>query len=97
MLAASDGPMLDEQPSEAGSNILHFPAALDGAVPSYNVLAVPAELKFMPEAIAGIYLGKFAKWNDPAITGSNPGVKLPAEGTVSVHRSDGSVSVALIQ
>ncbi len=49
-----------------------------------------AVLNFTPEALAGIFLGKITKWNDPAITGPNPGVKLPDEDIVVVHRSDGS-------
>lgn len=87
---ASDGPMTDEQLKQAGFKILHFPTVLGAAVPSYNIPGVTAELKFTPEALAGIYLGKVAKWNDPAIAGANPGVKLPAEDIVVLHRSDGS-------
>jgi phosphate transport system substrate-binding protein len=87
---ASDGPMTDEQLKQAGFKILHFPTVLGAAVPSYNIPGLTAELKFTPEALAGIYLGKVTKWNDPAITGPNPGVKLPAEDIVVVHRSDGS-------
>jgi len=87
---ASDGPMTDDQLKQAGFKILHFPTVLGAAVPSYNLPGVTAELKFTPEALAGIYLGKVTKWNDPAIAGSNPGVKLPAEDIVLLHRSDGS-------
>jgi phosphate transport system substrate-binding protein len=87
---ASDGPMTDDQLKQAGSKILHFPTVLGAAVPSYNIPGVAGELKFTPEALAGIFLGKVTKWNDPAIAGQNPGVKLPAEDIVVIHRSDGS-------
>jgi phosphate transport system substrate-binding protein len=87
---ASDGPMTDEQLQQAGFKILHFPTVLGADVPSYNIPGVTTELKFTPEALAGIFLGKVTKWNDPAIAGANPGVKLPAEDIVVVHRSDGS-------
>ena len=87
---ASDGPMTDDQLKQAGFKILHFPTVLGGAVPTYNIPGVTAELKFTPEALAGIFLGKVTKWNDPAIAGANAGVKLPAEDIVLVHRSDGS-------
>jgi len=87
---ASDGPMTDEQLKQAGFTILHFPTVLGAAVPSYNIPGLTAELKFTPEALAGIFLGKVTKWNDPAIAGANSGVKLPAEDIVVVHRSDGS-------
>ena len=91
---ASDGPMNDQQLAEAkqklGYDILHFPTVLGADVPSYNIPGVTAELKFTPESISNIYLGKITKWNDPAITGPNPGVKLPNMDIVVVHRSDGS-------
>jgi phosphate transport system substrate-binding protein len=87
---ASDGPMSDEQLSQAGFKILHFPTVLGGAVPSYNVPGVATDLKFTPEALAGIYLGKITKWNDPAIASVNPGVKLPKDDIIVVHRADGS-------
>lgn len=87
---ASDGPMNDDQLKQASVPILHFPTVLGADVPSYNLPGVTAELNFTPEAIAGIFLGKITKWNDPAITGANPGVKLPGDDIVVVHRSDGS-------
>jgi len=87
---ASDGPMTDEQLQQAGFKILHFPTVLGGAVPTYNIPGVSAELKFTPEALAAIFLNKVTKWNDPAIAQANPGVKFPAEDIVVIHRSDGS-------
>jgi phosphate transport system substrate-binding protein len=91
---ASDGPMTDEQiadfKTKRGTEILHFPTVLGADVPVYNVPGVATGLKFTGEALAGIFLGKITKWNDPAIASSNPGVKLPAADIVVVHRSDGS-------
>lgn len=87
---ASDGPMNDDQLKQASVPILHFPTVLGADVPSYNVPGVSAELNFTPEALAGIFLGKITKWNDPAIVLANPGVKLPSDDIVVVHRSDGS-------
>jgi phosphate transport system substrate-binding protein len=91
---ASDGPMNDEQlkafQDKHGFGILHFPTVLGADVPTYNIAGVSAELNFTPEAIAGIFLGKITKWNDPAITGANKGVNLPGSDIVVVHRSDGS-------
>ena len=87
---ASDGPMSDEQLSQAKGKILHTPTVLGAVVPAYNVPGVSGELKFTPEALAGIYLGKITTWNDPAIAKANPGVNLPAQQIVVVHRSDGS-------
>src|SRR6202166_2249202 len=90
----SDGPMNDDQlkafQDKHGFGILHFPTVLGAAVPTYNIPGVTAELNFTQDAIAGIFLGKITKWNDPAITGANAGVKLPAADIIVVHRSDGS-------
>src|SRR6202049_3641838 len=60
---ASDGPMSDEQLKQAGVKILHFPTVLGAAVLTYNIPGVATDLKFTPEAIAGIYMGKITKWN----------------------------------
>jgi phosphate transport system substrate-binding protein len=91
---ASDGPMNDEQlkafQDKRGTAILHFPTVLGADVPTYNIAGVSASLNFTPEALAGIYLGKITKWNDPAIAGANKGVNLPGADIVVVHRSDGS-------
>jgi len=92
---ATDGPMNDEQlkafqDKHNGTGILHFPTVLGAAVPTYNVAGVSAPLNFTPDALAGIFLGKITKWNDPAIAGANKGVDLPAADIVVVHRSDGS-------
>jgi phosphate transport system substrate-binding protein len=87
---ASDGPMTDDQLKEAKMKILHFPTVLGADVPAYNIPGVNAELKFTPDALAGIFLGKITKWNDKALTGPNPGVSLPDRDIIVVHRSDGS-------
>ena len=87
---ASDGPMTDDQLKGASVPILHFPTVLGAAIPSYNVAGVSGDLNFTGEALAGIFLGKITKWNDPAIASANSGVKLPGDDIVVVHRSDGS-------
>lgn len=91
---ASDGPMNDDQlkvfQEKRGTKVLHFPSVLGADVPTYNIPGVTATLNFTPDALAGIFLGKITKWNDPAITGANKGVNLPANDIVVVHRSDGS-------
>ena len=87
---ASDGPMTDEQLKEAKTKILHIPTVLGSDVPAYNVPGITGEIKFTPEALAGIFLGKIQNWNDPALTKVNPGVNFPNQQIVVVHRSDGS-------
>src|SRR6202451_2801473 len=87
---ASDGPMSDDQLAQAKFKILHFPTVLGAVIPTYNVSGVSTDLNFTQKALAGIYLGTITKWNDPEITKANPGVKLPGDDIVVVHRSDGS-------
>jgi phosphate transport system substrate-binding protein len=88
---ASDGPMTDEQLAQTKIKILHVPTVLGAVVPAYNVSGVSGEIKFTPEALAGIFLGKITNWNDKAIASANPGVNFPKdEPIVVIHRSDGS-------
>jgi phosphate transport system substrate-binding protein len=87
---ASDGPMTDEQLAQSKIKILHFPTVLGAVVPTYNVPGVATDLNFSQKALAGIYLGEITKWNDPEIVKANPGVKLPNDDIVVIHRSDGS-------
>jgi phosphate transport system substrate-binding protein len=87
---ASDGPMTDDQLREAKIKILHVPAVLGADVPAYNIPGVAGELKFTPEVLAGIFLGKITNWNDKALAAANPGVSLPNQDIIVVHRSDGS-------
>jgi phosphate transport system substrate-binding protein len=87
---ATDGPMNDEQLKAAPGALMHFPTVLGAVVPVYNIPNVSAELKFTGAVLADIYLGKIAKWNDPAITKLNPGVNLPATDITVVHRAEAS-------
>jgi phosphate transport system substrate-binding protein len=87
---ATDGPMTDEQLSQAPTKILHIPTVLGAVVPAYNIPGVNQELKFTPELLANIFLGKISNWNDAQIAKVNPGVKFPNQEIVVVHRSDGS-------
>jgi phosphate transport system substrate-binding protein len=87
---ASDMPLTNEQLGQFKIKVLHFPTVLGAVVPTYNIEGVTQELNFTPEVLAGIYLGKITKWNDSALTGANPGVKLPRADIVVVHRSEGS-------
>ena len=86
---ASDMPMKPEDLEKNG--LMQFPAIMGGVVPVYNLKGIKAgEIRFTGELLANIYLGKVKKWNDAAIAGLNPGVKLPDDNITVVHRSDGS-------
>src|SRR5689334_24806588 len=92
---ASDAPMKDEDLKSAPGEILHIPSVLGAVVITYNLSGINQPLKFSPEVIADIFLGKITKWNDPKIVADNPGVTLPAQNITVVHRSDGSGTSAV--
>jgi phosphate transport system substrate-binding protein len=87
---ATDGPMSDEQLKEAKTKILHIPTVMGAVVPAYNVPGVSGEIKFTPDVLADIFLGKINNWNNPAIAKANSGTKFPDQQIIVVHRSDGS-------
>lgn len=87
---ATDGPMSDEQLKSAPFKIVHIPTVLGAVVPIYNLPGVSNDLKFSPDVLADIYLGKITKWNDSRLAKDNPGVKLPGSDIITVHRADGS-------
>jgi phosphate transport system substrate-binding protein len=86
---ASDQPMKVEELEKEG--IVQFPAIIGGVVPVFNLDGIQAgQLKFTPELVSAIHLGKISKWNDKAIAAVNPDVKLPDLAITVVHRADGS-------
>ncbi len=89
---ASDAPMTAAELKKA-PDLVHIPTVLGADVVTYNGL--PKGLRLTPAALAGIFLGKINKWNDPAIAKENPGVALPNMAVAVVHRSDGSGTTAI--
>src|SRR5438876_11893982 len=87
---ATDAPMKDSAIAAINGNVLHIPTVLGGDVPTYNLPDVKETLRFTPEVLADIFLGKITKWSDARIASANPGLKLPDADIVVVHRSDGS-------
>lgn len=87
---ASDMPMTDGMLSQSKVKLLHIPTVLGAVVPVYNVPGASSDLKFAPDVLADIYLGKVSNWNDARIAKDNPGVSLPNQEIYVVHRSDGS-------
>ena len=70
--------------------ILHIPTAIGAVVVVYNLDKVETGLKLTPDILAGIFLGKITRWNDPKIAELNKTVTLPNADIVVAHRSDGS-------
>jgi len=86
---ATDGPATDEQLASSKTKLIHLPTVLGAVVPIFNVPGVD-NIKFSAPVLADIFLGKISQWNDPRIVKDNPGVKLPDQKIIVVHRSDGS-------
>jgi phosphate transport system substrate-binding protein len=87
---ASDAVMSDEQLAQSKVKLIHIPTVIGAVVPIYNVPGVGQGLKFAPDVLADIYLGKISNWNDARIAKDNPSAKLPNQEIFVVHRSDGS-------
>jgi phosphate transport system substrate-binding protein len=85
----SDAMMSDKDLADASAPVLHIPTCAGAVVITYNLAGNP-QLRFTPDVIAGIFLGKISNWNDRRISEINPGVKLPNMNMTVVHRSDGS-------
>jgi phosphate transport system substrate-binding protein len=68
---------------------------LGAVVITYNLAEVSKTLRFSPDVVADIFLGKITKWNDPRIVADNPGVTLPAADITVVHRSESSGTSAV--
>jgi phosphate transport system substrate-binding protein len=86
---ASDMPMTDDQLSSSPVKLIHIATVLGAVVPVFNVPGVK-DLKFSGDVLADIYLGKISNWNDGRIAKDNPGVKLPDQKIIVLHRSEGS-------
>jgi phosphate transport system substrate-binding protein len=86
----TDAPMSDSAIAAIQGNVLHIPTVLGAIVATYNLPGLTAQLKFTPDVLADIFLGKITKWNDARIASVNAGVTLPATDVVVVHRADGS-------
>jgi phosphate transport system substrate-binding protein len=86
---ASDAPLKPEELDEHG--LFQFPMVIGGVVPVINVPEVASgKLRLTPQTLAGMFLGRITKWNDPAIKQTNPGLDLPDKAITVVHRADGS-------
>jgi len=88
---ATDGPMTDQQIAAVQGKVLHVPTVLGAVVATYNLPALGrTPLRFDGPTLADIFLGRITRWDDRRVAQLNPGVKLPAEDILVVHRSDGS-------
>jgi phosphate transport system substrate-binding protein len=92
---ASDKFLSDQELKAAPGKLLHIPTVMGAVVVTYNLPGIASGLKLKSEDVADIFLGKITKWNDKRISDDNPGVKLPDQPIIVVHRSDGSGTTSI--
>jgi len=95
---ASDKALSDAElqvAAESGGKLLHIPTVLGAVVVTYDLPGVAKGLKLTSADVSDIFLGKITKWNDKRICESNPGIKLPDQPILVVHRSDGSGTTSI--
>ena len=87
---ASDAPMTDDELKASPATVVHIPTVLGAVVVTYNLPGISSALKFSPEVVADIFLGKITKWNDARIKADNPEANLPTTDISTVHRAESS-------
>ena len=89
-IGASDAYLSDAQ-MKSNPGMLNIPLAISSQMINYNVPGLnDKHLKFSGPVLSGIYSGKIKFWDDAEISKLNPGVKLPHNEIIPVHRTDGS-------
>jgi phosphate transport system substrate-binding protein len=86
----TDAPMSDSAIAAINGNVLHVPTVMGAVVAIYNLSEVKQAVRFTPDVLADIFLGKITSWGDARLASINPGVTLPKQDIIVVHRSDGS-------
>jgi phosphate transport system substrate-binding protein len=81
--------MADDLLAASKVKLIHIPTVLGAVVPVFNVPGV-SDIRFSGETLADIYMGKITNWNDANVAKDNPGVHLPDQKIIVIHRSDGS-------
>jgi len=86
---ASDAPLTPDQ-FAACKGCVQIPWALSATSIAYRGDGIPDHMRLDGNAVAGIFLGKIKKWNDPALRKLNKGKALPDLNITVIHRSDNS-------
>lgn len=87
--AGSDLRVTDADAEKVKGGIVQLPMAAGAVVMAYNLPGIDG-LKLSREAVAGIFLGSVARWNDPIIRAHNEGIELPDMPITVVARADSS-------
>ncbi|MGC8627178.1 MAG: phosphate ABC transporter substrate-binding protein PstS [Acidimicrobiales bacterium] len=90
-IGASDAYLSTSQRAQS-PGLMNIALAISAQQVNYNVsgLSPSTHLKLTGKILSAIYRGMITSWDDPQIRAINPGVKLPDEKIVALHRSDSS-------
>ena len=91
VIGASDA-YLSPGDMAAHKGLMNIALAVSAQQVNYNLPGVHQHLRLNGKVLAAMYQGTIKTWNDPRITGINPGMALPDTPVVPLHRSDGSGS-----
>jgi phosphate transport system substrate-binding protein len=84
-------PPLNQQQAALAPNTLHIPESISAVVLGYNVkdaatgLPISTGIHLNGTTIAEMFLGNITRWNDPNITGLNPGIHFPDAPIQPIH------------
>jgi phosphate transport system substrate-binding protein len=86
----ASGAYLSEGDFAKHPGLMNIALTVDSTQVNYNLPGLTEHLKLNGKVLAAMYKGTIKTWNDPQISGLNPGVNLPDTPVVPLHRSDGS-------
>jgi phosphate transport system substrate-binding protein len=86
---ASDYALTDEQIAGMPP-VIQIPETAGPVCITYNLPGLSQPLQLSADSLAGIFLGTIKNWQDPKLKADNPGVDLPKQPIVVVHRAEGS-------
>jgi phosphate transport system substrate-binding protein len=87
--AGSDLKLSDEGAAKVEGGVVQIPVTAGAVVVVYNLPGIK-DLKLSRAALAGVFLGKVGRWNDPLIQATNTGLDLPDTPITLVARADSS-------
>lgn len=87
--AGSDIRLTPQQIAQADSGVVQIPMTAGAVVLIYNLPGIEG-IRLSRAALAGIFSGRIARWDDPLVAANNPVIELPDEPVTVVVRSDAS-------
>lgn len=91
---ATDAFLSDSDLAAIPGRLLHVPTCVGAVAITYNLPGAP-QLRFTPETVADIFLGRITRWSDRRLRRINPGIDLPDRDIVVLHRSESSGTTAI--